>query len=377
MKSKTEVCVLSDGRRVKYRVDKRDHGPCFNAYFRGPDGRKKEISTKETNRKRALDSAVAIIMQAFQPKSYFHNIDWDEAVAMMVERMEVDNLRPNTVSTYKWAIVTFRKVFPEVSGPGSVTPAMAEEYKKRRMKAKKSPHTVAGDLTELSTVFGKWWCDECKIIESNPFVDIEPPKRDKLQPRIISLVERKAFETWLAERWNHWRLPLLFLEVKSAIGCRIYELAAIPARQLREGRVAFEAVLAKGRKARVSKLPANLYDELLSIAGPTLVFERFPDQLREILLAKKRPQHAKCVKFPYDPQRLVNWLQDRLVEFRKERPDIPRFKLHNYRGTAMSRAKSAGVAYDDDAIAFGCNPETMRKHYITLDETAVSDAVQL
>jgi hypothetical protein len=43
----------------------------------------------------------------------------------------------------------------------------------------------------------------------------------------------------------------------------------------------------------------------------------------------------------------------------------------------MSRAKSAGVAYDDDAIAFGCNPETMRKHYITLDETAVSDAVQL
>jgi len=125
----------------------------------------------------------------------------------------------------------------------------------------------------------------------------------------------------------------------------------------------------------VSKLPANLYGELLSIAGLTFLFERFPDQLREILFARKRPQHAKCVRLPYDPKRLVRWLQDRLVEFRKERPDIPRFKLHNDRGTAMSRAKSAGVAYAAAAIAFGCNPETMRKHSIALDETAVADAV--
>lgn len=41
----------------------------------------------------------------------------------------------------------------------------------------------------------------------------------------------------------------------------------------------------------------------------------------------------------------------------------------------MSRAKLAGIAYDEAAIACGCHPETMRKHYILLDETAISDAV--
>jgi hypothetical protein len=71
----------------------------------------------------------------------------------------------------------------------------------------------------------------------------------------------------------------------------------------------------------------------------------------------------------------VNRLQDPLVEFRKERPDIARFKLHNFRGTAMSRAKEAGVSYDEASIAFGGHPETMRRHEVKLDETAISDDV--
>jgi hypothetical protein len=94
----------------------------------------------------------------------------------------------------------------------------------------------------------------------------------------------------------------------------------------------------------------------------------------------RAPQHqlgnmSQRVKFPFDPGCLVNWLQDRLDEFRKEHTDIPRFKLHNFRGTAMSRAKEAGASYDEAAIAFGCHPETMRRHYVKLDETAISDDV--
>ncbi len=41
----------------------------------------------------------------------------------------------------------------------------------------------------------------------------------------------------------------------------------------------------------------------------------------------------------------------------------------------MSKAKMAGVSYEDAAIAFGCNPDTMRQHYIALDEVEVSDRV--
>ena len=35
----------------------------------------------------------------------------------------------------------------------------------------------------------------------------------------------------------------------------------------------------------------------------------------------------------------------------------------------------AGVSYDDAAVAFGCNPQTMRQHYIAVDETEISDRV--
>jgi hypothetical protein len=375
MKAKTEVYALNDGRRVKYRVDKRKLGPCYYAYFRGPDGRVHEVSTKETNRRRATDAALAIIDQTYQPKAYFEDIGWDDAVAMMVEHMKGSNLRPHTISTYRWVVEAFRKVFPGVPGPCSVTPAMAEEYKMKRLKAGLSPHTVKGDLNELGTVFGKWWCEVCKITPVNPFENVEPPKADKLDPRIVAPFEREAFETWLVERWDNWRLPSLFLAVKAAIGCRVHELAAMPTCRLLDGRLTFDAVQAKGRRTRRSKLPTTLFEELQSVAGSTYVFERFPEELRALLIRKGRPHHARCVKFPFDPSRLVNWLQDRLVEFRKERPDIARFKLHNFRGTAMSRAKEAGVSYDEAAIAFGCHPETMRRHYVKVDETAVSDGV--
>jgi hypothetical protein len=196
---------------------------------------------------------------------------------------------------------------------------------------------------------------------------ISPGPKNGAQPN--------AFTDWLSRQWGGWRLPLLFLEVKASIGCRIRELAASPTRNLTDGRLAFEAVTAKGRKTRRSKLPSSLYEELQSVAGPSYLFEVFPDQLCDLLLERGRPHHAKCVKFPFDPARLVNWLQDRLVEFRESHADIPRFKLHNFRGTAMSRAKEAGASYDEAAIAFGCHPETMRRHYIRLEETVISDAV--
>jgi hypothetical protein len=35
----------------------------------------------------------------------------------------------------------------------------------------------------------------------------------------------------------------------------------------------------------------------------------------------------------------------------------------------------SGISYDDAAVAFGCNPQTMRQHYIALDEVDISDRV--
>lgn len=41
----------------------------------------------------------------------------------------------------------------------------------------------------------------------------------------------------------------------------------------------------------------------------------------------------------------------------------------------MSKARMAGVSYDDASIAFGCHPETMRKHYLALNEESIADRV--
>ncbi len=74
------------------------------------------------------------------------------------------------------------------------------------------------------------------------------------------------------------------------------------------------------------------------------------------------------------PRQLRYWLQENTKTYFKK-TKAKRYKLHNLRGTAMSRARMVGIGCDDAAIAFGCNPDTMRKHYLAIDEQAVSDAV--
>ena len=103
------------------------------------------------------------------------------------------------------------------------------------------------------------------------------------------------------------------------------------------------------------------------------MFERFADELRQVHLKKGRPHHAKAVK-GFTPDRMVNWLQEQALAY-FEASEAERFKLHNFRGTAMSKARMARIADSDAAIAFGCNPATMRQHYHALDEAEIADDV--
>jgi hypothetical protein len=77
----------------------------------------------------------------------------------------------------------------------------------------------------------------------------------------------------------------------------------------------------------------------------------------------------------FEPMRLKKWLEREKRQYLKKNPTAKKFKLHNLRGTAMSKAKEAGIHFEDAAIAFGCNADTMRKHYLALDELAVTDRV--
>ena len=292
----------------------------------------------------------------------------------MKRYMQADNLRPGTIQQYEIAAGLLRKAYPNTPGPGQVTPAMAQKFKVLRLEAKKSPRTVAGNLDNLSIVYGHWWCGVCKLLDENPFAEVEPPKQEKRPPRVIEPSEQEQFLHWLSTRCGKWRLPILLLEVKSLTGCRIGELASASTASLKDGRLCFEAVTTKGRKQRSVRLPPALYEELKKLAGPSFVFERYSVQLRSFHLKRGKTRYVTMVS-DFIPHRLVNWLEDRVVEYLKANPKVKKFKLHNFRGTAMSRARMAGVSYDDAAVAFGCNPQTMRQHYIALDEVTISDRV--
>ena len=226
-------------------------------------------------------------------------------------------------------------------------------------------------------IWKKWSIKNCKLLTHNPWEGVEEPKTDKPRPRILTIEEEEHFFDWLAGCWGSWRLPVLFLQVKAAIGCRMLELCLVRSVDLRDGRLNLESETCKGRKDRQSKLPEELYEELKSLAGPIYLWERFAEQLRSVYVARKESHHAVAMK-DFDPKRFKRWIQKEKEEYllaHKGDPEVRHFKLHNLRGTAMSRAKQAGATYDQASIASGCHPETMRKHYLQLDETAIADGV--
>jgi integrase len=367
---------LPDGGRIRFSLKKRAGSPFYFVTFRDPSGRWRELTTGEKAKHAAEDAAKPIVLDAMTPHGV--TVVWADAMTLLKEHAQAKNLRPATIQQYELVVNTLKKLFPDTRGPADVTPAMAQTFVVRRMKTKqdekpRSPRTVAGNIDNLSIVFGCWFRDTLKIIKSNPFDTVKPPKVEKKPPRVIAAEEQKALADWLAARWPGWRLPLLFLEVKGAIGCRIAELASAATTGLADGRIMFASETTKGRKQRACRLPPALFTELQAMAGPTYVFQRFADELRAAHRQCGRWNHCRVVK-DFSPRQLVGWLQDQAAAYFRKSGAV-RFKLHNLRGTAMSKARMAGVAESDAAIAFGCNPATMRGHYLALDEEKIADDV--
>jgi integrase len=357
-------------------LKKRKDTPFYFVVFRDDQDRRRELTTGERAKHKAEEVGPQIVRDAYAKKTTGKRLPWGDSLKLMREHMESGNLRDTSIQQYELVVAGLRKIYPESEGPADITQAMAEGFKVRRMNPKPKerkvkPRTVEGNIGNLSIVFGHWFRDTLKIIDGNPFEDVEPPKSDRAPPRLITGDEQKAFLDWLKEKW--FRLPVLFLEVKAIIGCRISELASTRTAGLRDGRIRFMSETTKGRHERACRLPAALFSELQAVAGPDYVFERFSEGLRQNHLEKGKPHHAKVVG-DFTPIRLKNWLQKQADAYFEE-TKAERFKLHNFRGTAMSRARMAGVAESDAAIAFGCNPATMRQHYLALDEATIADKV--
>jgi site-specific recombinase XerD len=394
------ICILNDGRRVPFSIKSRPGDLFYFICFRSPDGRRLERSTKETSRKRAEDAAGTLIKEEYDPKAVVSSVTWDEAIAALEGRMRENNNKTRTIEDYSDTLRLLIRLFPATRGPCNITVALAKEFKSlyqrkyTRQKAKaakvwkgrgrkpkpppkpatysRKARTVASRLNKLRVIWSKWFIEELSYLTANPWEEVATPKLDKLTPRYLT-AEEVVFFGWLTERWDGWRLPVLFFTVKGFLGNRIGELCGLRTDQLREGRVVFTADATKGRKERKAILPVEVYAELQAQAGPVWVWERFPDQLRERFKAQERM--TRNIKPDFRPKRLKWWLQDELADFNAAHPDRQRIKAHDFRRRAMTEAWKLGIPLEKAAVAFGCNPNTMRTHYIAMDETAVADEV--
>jgi integrase len=396
------ICVLANGRRVPFAIKSRPGDPYYFICFRSRDGRRLERSTKETSQNRAMDAAQALIKEEYEPMKSSASITWDDARATLEQRMRENNNKPRTIEDYTDTLELIRRLFPFTLGPVDITLALAKEFKSiymgkqfSRGKVKepkmwkgrgrkpnpvakpvsysRTARTVSSRLNKLRVIWSKWFIEELACLSENPWESVAPPKVDKLTPRYPTGEEIVALFAWLNERWQGWRLPVLFFTVKSFLGNRIGELCALHTDQLQSGRVIFVADTTKGRKERKSILPAEVFAELQAQAGPIWVWERFPVQLRERLEA--RETSLGKVNPQFSPNRLKWWLQDELADYYAAHPESRRIKAHDFRRKAMTEAWKLDIPLEKAAIAFGCNPNTMRQHYIALDETEIADEV--
>jgi len=147
----SHICVLTDGRRIRFSLHAR--GEFYNVSFRGPEGRRKFLSTKERTSKLAEDAASVVIRQEYEPKTAVRLVTWDEALIGIKQAMQAKNLRPRTITSYLETITVLRKVLPPSNGPAAITLELARRFRVKRMEAGLSPVTVAGDINSLCCIW--------------------------------------------------------------------------------------------------------------------------------------------------------------------------------------------------------------------------------
>jgi integrase len=369
----TKLCLLADGRRVKFGLKRRDRDPYWLVRFRGPGRKALERSTKEQNKNRAADAACVIIREVYEPAPEdTPSVTWQQAKDALRRHLEASGLRAATVKRYLSNLNVLAEMFPETRGPSDIRRGHGADFKLRR-SAQVDPETLHSNINQLRFTWRKWLGKECKLVTANPWAEVELPKLDKKKPRVVTDAQKRAFVGWLQDNFPGWRLPCLFIETKAYLGCRISELAALVPAQLQAGRVCFVSDVSKGRKSRECKVPPELFEELRAGAGPQYVFERFSEELRALYHARGLKHVAAKMK-PFKPRYLSKWMQERLIDFRNLHADVPYFKLHGLRATAISEVRQT-VSAEKAAVFFGVSPRVMAQHYEALDEVAIADEV--
>lgn len=371
---------ICHGKLVGFSVKQFGNAPTYVACFTSPDGRRLKRDTCQTRIAAAVEAARILIEKEYAPSMPEpERVTWEQAIERLQVRLSTSGNRSSTLGYYLKLIRLVRAFYRVVPGPGDISPGMAAAWRDKMMttenRRKKLPsaHYVGGMIGGLSALWQKWFIDDLKIVAGNPWQDVEPPKADKLAVQFATDAMIDHFYGWIAERFGAWPFPKLFLSTKAYTGCRLMDLCGLKSAQLRARRVIFPADLTKGRKERAVPLPEDLYQALEAFKGKTWLWENYPAGLKAALQAKGWPTHQLNPGFA--PQRLYYWVGLLFSDYHKKHPDQPKLTSHMFRKRAFTLAWQAGVDARRASIAYGCNIDTLMKHYVHLDEQQVTDDV--
>ena len=368
------------GQVVGFSVKLFGNQPTYFACFRSPDGRRLKRDTNQTRVGQAVEASRLLIEKEFAPAvATSDRVSWDDAVERLQARMVTSGNRASTADYYLKILRPVRSMYAATHGPADISPGMAAAWRDRMMttigRRKKLPsaHYVAGLLVGLGALWQKWFLDELGIVAGNPWQDVSPPKADKLPVKYATDEQIEAFYAWIASRFGDWPFAKLFLATKAYTGCRLMDLCSLKSGQLHAGRLVFPADLTKGRKERSVPMPEELFASLDAVKGATWLWEGYLPGLKAALQAKGWPTHQLNPEFA--PQRLYYWIETLFADYRTAFPERPVLTTHMFRKRAFTLAWNAGVDPRRASIAYGCNVDTLMKHYVGLDEQQVTDDV--
>lgn len=357
-------------------------GKYLAVVFPGPDGKRQERMT-QARRKDATfhDEVAAVLARVYAPVAPTR-ATWEEALDK-VGRTAPD-LRPDTVVAYRKAVRVLRATLDgdglPTAAPADITPAVATRFGRvwlggtyRRGKAadakeyRRKPITLAFYHRQLSALWVQFL--DLGLARENPWRHVRRPQVDKVRKHVPTEGEVDAFFAWVRGRYPQWDRLHALLELKAVSGCRSLDLCGLRTVQVAAGRVTWTADQTKQREGRAVLLPADLYERLVRLAGPTHLWEHFPEDLRRFRPSRNRRPAA------FRPKTVYWVLGNVFREYNDAHPDRPPLSPHALRRRAITLVAAATQSVDATAQAIGLNPATARRYYLDSQRAFDTDEV--
>ena len=359
-----ETFTLPDGRVVGWGLKTRRG--ILRVQFQGPDGTRLEISTGCTRRADAYTEAAKIVLRTYDPTVPVANpgkLSWAQAAAYI---RATPDLSPESVRNYTLALAVIRKHYPTTKGPGEITPALAERWKREYLSGtytktpggkeyRRSPVTCTTYLRTLRSLWSKHFK---RSVAANPWREVdypnEPRRKRVKMPADLTIAE---LLTYFKTRYPNWETPLLFVRVKMLAGCRTLDLCRVPSSDLTDTTLTLRHT--KDRGVRQVPLPDDLAVKLHSLKGPAWLWERSLEESKTYRKSVKTASRAE-----YQPKTWAHTIAGIFREFSDSRvPGAERVRPHDLRARAITLVAKATGSVDATAEALGLDPQTAR-HYL-------------